>query len=164
VSDLLFTTLVAAVMLVGLAGVLVPVLPGLALIWAAALVYGLEVGFGPGGVLVMVVLTILVGVGALLGVVLPKRAAAESGASGRTQLVGFVGAVIGFFAIPVVGVVVGALIGVLLAEYADKGNWPDARSATIGVAKGFGLSTLAQLAIGFTMIAVWTVWAATIVL
>lgn len=162
-SELLLTTLVAVVMVVGLAGVVIPMLPGLALIWVAALVYGLQVGFGAGGVVVMVVLTLLTVVSTVLGVILPKRAAAESGASGRTQLVGVLGALVGFFAIPVVGVVVGALVGVLLAEYADKGNWPDARSATIGVAKGFGISSVVQLAIGLSMIAVWSVWAATVV-
>lgn len=157
------TSIVAVVMVVGLAGVVIPVLPGLVLIWAAALVYGIEVGFGVGGVVVMTILTVLTLVSIVLGVILPKRAATESGATRRSQLVGLIGAVIGFFVIPVVGLVVGALVGVLVAEYKDKGDWPAARTATVGVAKGFGVSALVQFLIGFAMIVVWSLWAATVV-
>lgn len=163
-SDLAITVIVALVMLVGLAGVVIPILPGLALIWVAALAYGLEVGFGVTGVVVMVLLTGLTVASMAFGVILPQRAATESGAASRTQLIGVVGAIVGFFVIPVVGIVVGALVAVLLAEYADKRDWSAARTATIGVAKGFGISSLVQLAIGVSMITVWSVWAATVLL
>lgn len=161
-SDLLVTVIVAVAMLVGLAGVVIPILPGLALIWAAALAYGLQVGFGVIGVVVMILLSVLTVASIVFGVILPKRAASESGASNRTQLIGVVGAVVGFFVIPVVGIVVGALVAVLLAEYADKRNWSEARTATIGVAKGFGISSLVQLAIGMVMLAIWSLWALTV--
>ena len=161
-SDLVLTTIIAVVMLIALAGVVIPVLPGLALIWGAALFYGFQVGFGPGGVVVMVVLSVLLAVSVGAGIVLPSRAAVESGASKRSQWAGLVGAVIGFFAIPVVGLVVGALAGVLIAEYGRTGDWAAARTATIGLAKGFGVSTLVQLALGVIMIGVWSIWAATV--
>ncbi len=163
-SDLVLTTLVALVMLVALAGVVIPLLPGLALIWTAALFYGFQVGFGPGGTAAMVVLSVIGATSVVAGVVLPSRAAVESGASKRSQWIGFAGAVIGFFAIPVVGLVVGALAGVMLSEYGRTGDWRSARTATIGLAKGFGISTLVQLILGVMMIGVWSIWAATVVL
>ncbi len=162
-SDVLLTTVVAVVMILGLAGVVIPVLPGLMVIWAAALAYGFAVGFGVGGVIVMVVLSVLVGISALAGVVVPGRVADSSGVTRRTQFIGLIGAVVGFFAVPVVGLALGAVTGVLLAEYAGTRDWARARAATIALAKGFGLNTLIQLAVGFVMIIVWSLWAATVV-
>lgn len=162
-SDVLLSAIVAVVMILGLAGVVIPVLPGLTVIWAAALAYGFAVGFGAGGVTVMIVLSILVGISAVAGVVVPGRVAGSSGMTARTQVVGLIGAVVGFFAVPVVGLVLGALVGVLLAEYAGTRDWPRARAATIALAKGFGINTLIQLALGFVMIMVWSSWAATVV-
>ncbi len=163
-AELAWTTLAAAVMVIGLCGVVIPLLPGLALIWATALVYGLVVGFGAVGVAVMLVLSGLVALSVVKSVVVPRRAAASSGASGWSQLGGVAGAVIGFFVIPVIGLVIGALVGLLVAEAINKGNWSDAWTATKATARGFGLSVAIDLTLGLAMIVVWTIWAATVVL
>lgn len=158
-SDELATILVLLAMLIGLAGTLVPILPGILLMWASAVAYGFAVGFDALAVGLLVVVTILTAVSIVAGVVLPKRAAAESGASGASQFAAAVGAVVGFFVIPVVGLIIGALVGIGLAEWYDKRDWPAARASTIAVAKGFGLSTLVQFALGFLILVVWLVWA-----
>lgn len=157
-------SLVAVVlMLVGLCGVVIPVLPGLALIWGVALVYGFVVGFGAAGLAAMAVLTVLLGVSIVKSVVIPRRTAAESGASGWSQLGGVVGAVIGFFLIPIVGFIIGALVGVLAVEWLLKGDWDEAWTATKGLAKGFGISALIDFVLGLVMIAVWGAWAASVI-
>ena len=158
-----WTLVAAVVMVVGLCGVVIPVLPGLTFIWATALVYGLLVGFETTGVVAMVLLSAVVAVSAIKGIVVPARTAEAAGASRLALLGGVVGAIIGFFVIPVIGVVIGALVGVLVAEYSMKGNWNDAWAATIGTAKGFGLSVLIDLVLGMIMIAIWSVWALTVV-
>ena len=56
-GDLLWTVVVAVAMVVGLGGVVIPVLPGLALMWAAALGYGFAVGWSGVGVTAIVVLS-----------------------------------------------------------------------------------------------------------
>ncbi len=94
-----------------------------------------------------------------MGVVVPKRAAAYSGASTSSQIAAAIGAVIGFFAIPIIGVVVGAVVGIGLAEWYDKRDWPAARSSTIAIAKGFGVSALVQFGLGFVILIVWLPWA-----
>ena len=162
-DDLLWTTVAGLVMVVGLCGVVIPLLPGLALIWVAALVYGFAVGWGPGAFAVMVILSLLMTVSIVKSVVVPRRAAAGGGASGRAQLGGLAGAVAGFFLIPVVGVIVGALLGVLAAEFAIKRDWGEAWTATKATARGFGVSVLIDLGLGLVMIAVWGAWAATVV-
>lgn len=161
--DLWWTIVALVVMSVGLVGVLVPVVPGLALIWAAALIYGLLVGFGIGGWVVMGVLTLILGLSLALGVILPRRAAAGAGASGWSQLAAMAGGVVGFFVVPVIGLILGALAGLVLTEYALKGDWNEAWAATKATAKGFGISAAIDLALGLVMIVLWASWAATVV-
>ncbi len=158
-----WSIIAAVVMVVGLAGVIIPILPGLALIWITALVYGFAVGFGVIGWVVMGVLTVLLALSFIKSMTVPRREAEAAGASGWAQFGGLVGAIIGFFTIPVVGIIVGALLGVLAVEMLLKGNWDDAWTATKGTAKGFGLAVLIDLGLGMAMIAAWSVWAATVV-
>lgn len=158
-----WTILAAIVMIVGLAGVVVPVLPGLMLLWGTALAYGFAVGFETIGLVVMGILSVILAVSIIKGIVLPRREAVASGASTMAQLGGLVGAIAGFFLIPVVGVFVGGLVGILAVEYLNKGNWDDAWRSTKGLAKGLGINVLVDLVLGLTMIGVWSVWAATVV-
>ncbi|MEM7272991.1 MAG: DUF456 domain-containing protein [Actinomycetota bacterium] len=162
-ADVWWTVLAAVLMVIGLCGVVVPILPGLVLMWVVALVYGLLVGFDAIGIVVMVVATILVAASLISSVLIPRRAAAEGGASGWAQVGGIVGAVIGFFVIPVVGIIVGALIGLLVVEAALTGDWGEAWVATKATAKGFGISALVDLGLGLVLLAAWSVWAATVV-
>ncbi len=162
-NDELWSVLAAAVMVVGLCGVVIPVLPGLALIWITAAVYGFVVGFGTTGLAAMVLLSGLLVASVIKGVVIPRRRAVRSGASGWAQVGGVVGAIAGFFLIPVVGIIVGALAGVLAVELAIKGTLAEAWAATTGMAKGFGISALIDVALGLAMIAVWSAWALTVV-
>lgn len=160
----LWTVVVAVVMVLGLMGVLLPVLPGLLLIWAAAVFYGFMVGFGTVGWSVVGLLTILAVAGAIKGVVIPRRAAVDSGASGWAQLGAVVGGVLGFFVIPVFGLIIGALAGLLAVEYILKGDWNEALVAVRGTARGFGVSVVIDLLLGVIMIAAWSVWAASVLL
>jgi len=163
-AEILWTIVVAVVMVVGLMGVLLPVLPGLLLIWAAAVFYGFMVGFGTLGWAVVGLLTVLTVAGAIKSVVIPRRAAVESGASGWAQLGALIGGVIGFFVIPVLGLILGALAGLLLVEYMLKGDWNEALVAVRGTAKGFGISVVIDLMLGIVMIVAWSVWAASVLL
>lgn len=160
---MLVTVVCAIALVVGLIGTLIPILPGVAFMWLASLLYGFVVGYTPFGVVVMFILTALMVASLIVGAILPRKAAVESGAATRSQVVGVIGAVIGFFIIPVVGVIVGALAGLLLAELADKGELRPAWNATIGLAKGFGVGALAQFGFGFAMLLLWSAWAATVV-
>lgn len=161
-TAMLWTIVVGIVMVLGLMGVVLPVLPGLLLIWAAALFYGLMVGFGSIGWAVVGLLTVLAVAGMIKSVVIPRRAAVESGASGWAQLGAVVGGVVGFFVIPVFGLILGALAGLLAVEYMLKDDLDEALAAVRATAKGFGLSVVIDLILGMVMIVAWSVWAATV--
>ncbi|MEM9565820.1 MAG: DUF456 domain-containing protein [Actinomycetota bacterium] len=161
-GDVFWTVVVAVVMVIGLAGVVVPVVPGLLLMWVAALLYGFAVGWSGLGIGVMVVLSVLVVTSLILGVIVPRRAAADSGASGLAQVGALIGAVVGFFVIPLVGVIVGAVVGLLIVEYLRNDDWDLAWTAAKGTLRGFGISILIDLGLGLVMLTAWSVWAATV--
>ena len=150
--------LVAIAMAVGVAGTVVPLVPGLALVVAAALVYGVVEGFGAVGAAAFLVIVLLGVAGTLAGVVVPQRAAGAGGAPRRSILIGAVGAVVGFFVVPILGLVLGGALGIYLAERLRTGNSGAAWRTTKATLKGFGVAALAQLATGLAMAAVWVVW------
>jgi uncharacterized protein YqgC (DUF456 family) len=150
--------LIAVAMAIGVLGTLLPFLPGLPIVWAAALVYGLATGFEPIGWVMFVLITLVGVAGLVLGTVLPHRHAAAKGAPTSTILAGVVVGVIGFFVIPIVGLPVGAGLGVLLAERRRLDSWDQAWAATRSLMVGFGIGALVQFAAGISMIVLWIAW------
>jgi uncharacterized protein YqgC (DUF456 family) len=150
--------LVAVLMAFGLAGVVLPFVPGLPIIWGAALLYGIMTGFGGIGWTAMIAITLLVVVGMVASIVLPDRAGAAAGASPGTRLFAGLLGLIGFFVIPVVGFPLFACLGVLIAQYRETDDWQGAVDSTVAVLKGFGVGILAELGAGLAMVLVWIAW------
>lgn len=150
--------LIAAAMAVGLLGTLLPFLPGLPIVWAAALVYGLATGFRPLAWVMFVLITLVGVVGLVLGTVMPHRRAAAKGAPASTILAGIILGLIGFFVVPIVGLPLGAGLGVMLAERRRLGSWDRAWGATKQLLVGFGIGAAVQFGAGVVMIEIWVVW------
>ncbi len=145
--------LVGLAILVGLAGVLVPVLPGTSLILAAVLVWSITTGTGTAWVVFAVVTTLLV-TGAVAKYALPGRGLKAAGVPNRTLVAGGLLALVGFFVVPVVGLVLGFVLGVYLAELQRLGGeraWPSTRFAVRAV----GLSILIELLAAGAAAATW---------
>lgn len=151
--------LVAAVMAVGIVGTVVPFLPGILLVWAAGLFYGLMVGFGTVGIVAFTVMTLLGLAGAVAGWLVPQRAAAKAGAARSSMVVAVVAAVVGFFVIPVVGLPVGGLAGLYLAELRRTDTAATAWRTTRATLVSFGIATLFQFLAAVAMALTWTTWA-----
>jgi uncharacterized protein len=103
--------LVGLAIVVGLVGVVVPVLPGALLVWAAILVWALftqtVVAWG-----VLAVATLCVAGVQVVKYVVPDRRLREAGVPRSSIVVGGLLALIGFFVIPVIGLFVGVVGGV----------------------------------------------------
>jgi uncharacterized protein YqgC (DUF456 family) len=148
-------TLVAALLVVvGVVGVLVPVLPGLVLVLVGIAVWAVPRGDAVG----WTVLGVAVGIaalGSLAKYLLPGAKMRTAGVPGRTLLAGGILGIVGFFVVPVVGLLLGFVLGVYLAELARLGNhaaaWPSTRSALHAV----GWSILIELATALLAAAVW---------
>ncbi len=150
-------TLVAGLaILVGVLGVLVPVLPGLLLCWLGVLFWAL-LGDGDGGGVRWVVLalaTVITLAGMLAKYLWPGKRLRSSGVPTSSLLAAGVLGLIGFFVVPVVGLVLGFVLGMWLAERARLGPgqaWPSTRGALGAV----GLSLLVELAAALGVAVVW---------
>lgn len=150
--------LTAFVMALGVAGTVLPVLPGLGLILAAALVHALVVGVGTAGWVVLGAMTVLAIAGTVAKYVQAGRRAAGSEPSGSTLVLGTIGGIVGFFAIPVIGFPIGGAVGVLVAQYRRSGDWSRAWQRTRSVLIGFGIGTLIEVVTGLVMVIVWLSW------
>lgn len=150
--------LVALAMAVGVAGTVVPLVPGLGLVVAAALAYGLVEGFGTTGTVAFGVIVAVGLAGTAAGVALPHRAAGRAGAPRSSLLLGAAGAVLGFFAVPIVGLPLGGVAGIYVGERLRTGDGAAAWRATRATLKGFGLAAVVQLGAALVMAAVWVAW------
>lgn len=149
------TVLVGLVMLVGLLGVIVPLLPGTALVLAAGVAWAvLVVEDGSTRWVVVGVMTALFLAGLVLKYALPGRHLAGR-LPRRTLLLGAAGAVVGFFLLPPLGLLLGGVLGVYLAEAQRAGSSAEARRSTVQVLKAIGLGVLAELTAGVLMVAAW---------
>ncbi|UGT58244.1 DUF456 domain-containing protein [Nocardia asteroides] len=146
--------IVGLVILVGLVGVIVPILPGIILIFAAIAVWAFMTG-GAAAWTVFAIATIALVISGIVKYTWPGRRMREAGVSNRALLVGAILGVVGFFVIPVVGLFIGFVLGVYLAElYRLKTNelaWP----ATVHALKGVGLSMLVELFGALLAAGVW---------
>jgi uncharacterized protein YqgC (DUF456 family) len=144
--------LVALAIAVGLAGILVPILPGSVLILGGVLVWAVDAGGTTAWAVFAVVAAILV-VGGVVKYLVPNRRLKSIGVPSSTQWIGAAVGIVGFFVIPVVGLFVGFVLGVYAAERHRVGDqaWPSTKAALRAV----GLSILIELVAGLAATVVW---------
>jgi len=153
--------LTSLVMLVGLIGTVLPVIPGTILIFLAALVYAIVEGFQTVGWPTLLVLGVLTFVATTADVWASSIGAKLGGASGWSVVVGLLGGLVGFVAFSLPGAIIGAVLGVLLVELIRLGDLRQALKAGSGWAIGWALSTVLQLGLGLVMVAIF-VWQITL--
>lgn len=150
-------TLVAGlVMVVGLVGVVVPVLPGTALVLAAGIGWAWLVEDGTGPWVVVAVMAGLFVAGVVLKYALPGRRL-KGALPRRTLLTAGAGALVGVVLLPPLGLLLGGVAGTYLAEASRVGHGPQARRSTVQVLKAVGLGVLAELVAAVLMVATWLV-------
>lgn len=144
-------------MMVGIIGIVVPLMPGSFAIICVAVVWAIVDGSTAAWVVVGSMAVVLAG-GTIAKYVLPARALNESATPRTTMLVGIIGAVVGFFVIPVVGLLVGGLLGVFAAELKHHGGDASAAwHATVLTLQAVGLGVVVELCAGVLAVAIWTV-------
>ena len=142
------------VILAGVLGVVIPVLPGLLLCWAGVLLWAL---LGDGGNLRWVVLgvaTVIAVGGTLVKYLWPGKRLKGTGVPTSSMLAGGVLGLIGFFVVPVVGLLLGFVLGLWLAERIRLGPaqaWTSTKSALGAV----GLAMLVEFAAALAIAVVW---------
>jgi uncharacterized protein YqgC (DUF456 family) len=157
-------TIALFVMLIGLVGVILPVLPGLVLVWFGILGYAVVEKFAAIDPLAFVFLTLLAAVGITADIWMTQLGAKLGGASWRSQLLGMAGGLAGaiaFFFLGGIsaglGALIGSVTGVLLGEYWRYEDSAKALRSGAGWLLGWLASMVFQFAIGGVMIAIF-VW------
>ncbi|SFT88438.1 DUF456 domain-containing protein [Arthrobacter sp. ov118] len=145
------TALCGLAILVGVAGTVIPVLPGSILIGLSLLAWALWGGAGTTGWVVFGVGLVFVLAGMAASAVLTGRKLKQHSIPSRSVMVGIVFGVVGVFIIPVVGLFVGFAAGLLLSELqrtrvvstAVASSWAALKATGLGMIVEFGLACLA---------------------
>lgn len=153
-ADLIVSILALVAMLVGVVGIVVPVLPGTITIVIAALVWAIVLGTGSAWI-GFAVIVVLGAIGMAAGIVLTGRRLKEMGIPNSSLLIGGVGAVVGFFAIPVVGLLIGFVGGLYLAEYLRIRDPKEAWTSSWAAIKAAGLGMVVEFACAAIAVAVF---------
>lgn len=161
-GEILIQSLTLTFMLVGLFGLIIPIFPGIAVIWLAALFYMLYSAVA--GTMtgwdwfLFAVMTILGAVGGVVDNIIITAKLRETGTPWRSIGIGLViGLIASCFFTPLAALVITplALYGV---EYLRLRDTREAFDSAKGWLIGFGWTFLALFAIGSVMIGLWLAW------
>lgn len=163
--EAIILTIILLCMLIGLIFTALPPLPGPAIIWAAAVFYGLILGWEEHlGWLTFIILTILMVIGVVADVVTGHVGTRWGGASWLAITVGFLlGLLLGIlstiFSInPIIGCfsgAVGMLLGLFAVEWWRNDDYTTAIKALKGYCAGTTLGIIAKIAVALLMIGVF---------
>jgi len=147
------------IMIVGLFGLIIPIFPGITVIWLVALGYGLVTKFTTLGWVMFGLISILAIAGMTIDNILMNAKAHKAGAAWSSLALGMVGGVVGTVLLPPFGGLLGAPLVVLLMEYLRQRDLNKALVTVRGLLIGWGASFVVRFFIGLAMIGLWLIWA-----
>jgi uncharacterized protein YqgC (DUF456 family) len=155
-TTLLLWALAIVLVLIGIAGLVLPAMPGAPLLFAGLLVAAYADDFAYVGWRTLIILGVL----ALLTYVVDFAATAfgakRFGASKRAILGAAVGGVVGLF-FGLLGVLIGPFVGAVIGELSGQRGLQAATRAGIGATIGLALGIAAKLALAFSMLGIFAV-------
>jgi len=152
--DFILWIIIALLMLVGLVGTLLPLVPGHVLILAGAVLHQVMLADGKAGWWMVALLAVLLLLSMLVDFLSGAVGARTFGASRWGAVGGILGAIVGLF-FGLIGLVVGPLVGVLLGELlTGKGILPAGKS-TWGTFLGGVAGTAIKFLLALLMVAVF---------
>jgi uncharacterized protein len=136
--------------IVGLVGIVVPVLPGLLLILGGVLLWAVLEGGAVAWSIFGVSLLVAV-IGWVLQYTLPGKRMRERGVSSSTLIIAVLVGIVGFFVVPVLGAIIGFVLGIFVVELARSQDralaWERTRHALVAVLHSMGIELAAGLVI-----------------
>jgi uncharacterized protein YqgC (DUF456 family) len=153
-SQTLYFVLSAILIIGGMAGTIVPALPGVPLVFAGMWLAAWADHYQHIGAFTLTVLGILAGLALLIDFVAGLLGAKRVGASTRALWGASLGALVGlFFGLP--GLLLGPFAGAVLGELSSGSKMEKATQVGIGTWLGLLFGTLAKVALCFTMLGVF---------
>ncbi len=145
---------VLALVLIGLAGTVIPALPGLPLLFAGLWLGAWIDGYARVSVTTLVILGVIVALAMSIDFIASALGAKKVGASPQAIWGAVIGSIVGiFFGLP--GIVLGPFVGAVLGELSARKNMTQA--ANVGFATWMGLlfGALAKLALSLVMLGIF---------
>jgi hypothetical protein len=156
--DILGWVMIIILFAVGMAGAVIPVLPGAFAIFAAFFVYGLFFGFDPFGFWFWFAQAVILAAVLLGDYVVSAWGVKKYGGSRAAVIGSVIGIIAGPFLIPVVGLVIGPWIGAVAGEWMVTQDFQHSLKAGWGAVLGLFSSMLVKIALQLLMIALFFVW------
>ena len=155
-ESIIFTVLGAILALIGLAGMLLPIIPGAPILFAGLLLAAWADQFAYVGTGTLVLLGGLAVLTYLVDLLAGSFGVKRFGASPRAMIGAAAGTLLGLF-FGLFGVIVGPFIGASIGELTSSRNLGTAGRAGIGATLGLALGAAAKLALAFTMLGIFFV-------
>lgn len=158
--------IVVAILLVviGIAGTILPMLPGVPLVFAGLLLAAWHGGFDQVSILTMVIIGVIALLAWVIDFVASIATAKKFGASkyalwgaGIGAVVGIAGGIVGLIIGPAIGAVIGELISHKSATEQITSKEATTKATTVGIAAGLGfvLALAVKIVLALTMLAVF---------
>jgi uncharacterized protein YqgC (DUF456 family) len=141
--------------LIGAIGTVVPILPGMLLVWLTLLGYAWVTDWEIISPWVFILLTLIALASGTSSIWMPYLGAKKTGAAKRAIFLGFIGGIIGTFIMPLVGTVIGYAVGIIIGEFIKHRDLQAAVKASLGGIAGWGISTVIELAGALTILVIF---------
>ena len=153
-EPLLIKILAAALVFVGLAGTVVPILPGVPLVFAGLLMAAWADQFQHVGAVTLTILGVLTVISIVADFVASALGAKRLGASPRAVAGATIGALVGIlFGLP--GLVFGPFVGAVVGELSANRALVQAGKAGLGTWIGLLLGSVVKLTLSFLMVGIF---------
>lgn len=145
-----------ALVAIGIAGTILPILPGVPLVFVGLLLAAWAGDFQAVGWPVLLVLGVLALLSILVDFAASSLGAKRVGASRAAMLGAALGTLLGlFFGLP--GLLIGPFAGAAVGQFLVRRNLADAGRAGVGAWVGFLLGSVAKLALAVAMVVIFAV-------
>jgi uncharacterized protein YqgC (DUF456 family) len=152
--ETLLLLLGAVLVVVGLAGIILPAIPGTPLVFVGLLLAAWAEGFEKVGWFPLTLLGILTVASLVIEFLAASLGAKRVGATWKGMAGAAVGTIAGmFFGIP--GLLLGPFVGAVLGEYISQKDWNRAGKVGLGTWLGLIFGTAAKIAVAFAMLGVF---------
>ncbi len=155
-TTILIWLLAIVFIVVGLAGLVLPALPGPPLLFAGLLVAAWAEDFVYVGAGTLTAIGIMALFAYLVDFIAGAFGAKRYGASGRAVIGATIGAVVGIF-FGLVGVLLGPFVGAVIGELSTQRDLQAASRAGVGATLGLVIGAAAKIALGVAMVGVFLV-------
>ncbi len=147
----IYFVIAAILVVLGLAGTILPVLPGVLLVFGGLFLAAWADGFQHVGIVALSIIGALAALSLVTDFVATLLGAKRVGASPLALLGAAIGGIVGIF-LGIPGLIFGPFVGAVLGEYLTRGRLVQAGKVGLGTWLGLILAAIAKVVIAFLMI------------